>query len=92
MKFTAFLLVLFNGYKTYASTTLAVISGFGMILTKDYEGIVSQIFQALTLIFGGTSVVGLRHAVAKLEGPSEVGLRHAVADGTPNSSTAGNTN
>ncbi len=92
MKFTAFLLVLVNGYKTYTSAILAVVSGLGMILTKDYAGIVSQIFQALTLIFGGTSVVGLRHAVAKLEGSGEVGLRHAVADGTPNSSTAGNTN
>jgi hypothetical protein len=92
MKSTAFLLAFINGYKTYASAILAVVSGFAMILTKDYEGIVSQIFQAFTLIFGGTSLVGLRHAVAKLEGPSEVGLRHAVADGTPQSSTAGNTN
>jgi hypothetical protein len=92
MKLTAFLLVFVNGYKTHVSATLAVVSGLGMILTKDYEGIVSQILQALTLIFGGTSIVGLRHAVAKLEGSSKVGLRHAVADGTPNSSTAGNTN
>ena len=92
MKFTASLLVLVNGYKTYVSATLAVISGLGMILTKDYEGVVSRIFQALALIFGGTSVVGLRHAVAKLEGTSEVGLRHAVADGPPDNSTAGNTN
>ncbi len=92
MKFTAFLLVVVNGYKTYASAILAVVAGFGMILTKDYEGIVSQLFQALILIFGGTSVVGLRHAVAKLERPSQVGLRHAVAENCPNSNIAGNTN
>jgi hypothetical protein len=38
-----------------------------MILTKNYAGGFSEVFQALTLIFGGTTVVGLRHAVAKLE-------------------------
>jgi hypothetical protein len=91
MKLTAFLLLVVNGYKTYLSAILAVVAGLGMILTKDYAGIVSQIFQALILIFGGTSVVGLRHAVAKLEGPGQVGLRHAVAENTPNSNVAGNT-
>lgn len=84
MKFTAFLLALVNGYKTYVSAILAVVLGLGMILTKDYEGVVGQIFQALALTFGGTSVVGLRHAVAKLEESSKVGLRHAVANGTTN--------
>jgi hypothetical protein len=82
MKFAAFLLLLINGYKTYSSVILAVVSGLGMILTKNYGGGVSELFQALTLIFGGTSIVGLRHAVSKLESPSGVGLRHAVADAT----------
>lgn len=72
MNFATFLLVLINGYKTYSSAILAVASGLGMILTKNYEGGISQVFQALTLIFGGTTVVGLRHAVAKLEGTSKV--------------------
>jgi hypothetical protein len=92
MNFTAFLLVLINGYKTYGSVILAVVSGLGMILTKNYEGGISEIFQAMTLIFGGTSVVGLRHAVSKLESSSEVGLRHAVADDARPSSTVGDTN
>ena len=57
---------LINGYKTYSSVILAVISGFGMILSKEYGPGISEIFQALTLAFGGASVVGLRHAVAKV--------------------------
>ena len=92
MDFAAFLLVLINGYKTYGSVILAVVSGLGMILTKNYEGGISEIFQAMTLIFGGTSVVGLRHAVSKLESSSEVGLRHAVADDARPSSTVGDNN
>jgi hypothetical protein len=82
MKFAAFLLRLINGYKTYASAILAIVSGLGMILTKNYAGGFSELFQALTLIFGGASIVGLRHAVAKIEGPGPVGLRHIVADST----------
>jgi hypothetical protein len=83
MRFTAFLLGFVNGYKTYVSAILTVVLGIGMVFTRDYEGLTSGIFQTLTLVFGGTSVVGLRHAVAKLEGAGTVGLRHAVADGTP---------
>jgi hypothetical protein len=88
MKSAAFLLALINGYKTYASAILAIASGLGMILTKDYSGGVSEIFQALTLIFGGTSVVGLRHAVAKVSSSGEADLRHAVADKTSPSNTS----
>jgi uncharacterized membrane protein len=80
MKFAAFLLDLINGYKTYASVVLVIVSGLGMIFTKNYSGGVSEIFQALTLIFSGTSVVGLRHAVAKASSSGEADLRHAVAD------------
>jgi hypothetical protein len=66
MKLVPLLLSLVNGYKTYASVILAVVSGVGMILTKNYGGGVAEIFQALTLVFGGASVVGLRHAVSKV--------------------------
>lgn len=89
MNIATFLLVLINGYKTYASAILAITSGLGMILTKNYAGGVSEVFQALTLIFGGTSVVGLRHAVSKLENATAVGLRHAIADERRPGSTAG---
>jgi hypothetical protein len=65
------LLGLINGYKTYSSVILAVVSGLGMILTKNYSGGVSEIFQALTVVFGGASVVGLRHAVSKVSTPGE---------------------
>jgi hypothetical protein len=58
---------LLNGYKTYASAILAVVSGLGLILTQNYAGGLTQIFQSLLLIFGGASVVSMRHAIAKLD-------------------------
>jgi hypothetical protein len=61
------LLKLINGYKTYASVILAIVSGLGMVLSKNYSEGLSQIFQALLLLFGGTSVVSVRHAISKLE-------------------------
>jgi hypothetical protein len=66
MKLIPLLLSLVNGYKTYSSVILAVVSGLGMILSKNYGGGAAEIFQALTLVFGGASVVGLRHAVSKV--------------------------
>jgi len=60
------LLSLINGYKTYSAVILAVVAGLGMILTKNYDGGITQILQALLLVFGGASVVGLRHAVAQI--------------------------
>jgi hypothetical protein len=80
MNLVGSLLAQINGYKTYASAILAIVSGLGMILTKDHGGGLSAVFQALTVFFSGTSVVGLRHAVAKLASPATVGLKHAVAD------------
>jgi hypothetical protein len=80
MRPISFLLNLINGYKTYASVILAIVSGLGMILTKNYAEGIPEIFQALTLLFGGTSIVGLRHAVSKISDSGEVDLRHAVAD------------
>jgi hypothetical protein len=80
MRAVSFLLNLINGYKTYASVILAIVSGLGMILTKNYAEGMTQVFQALTLLFGGTSIASLRHAVSKLSDSGEVDLRHAVAD------------
>jgi hypothetical protein len=65
MKIATVLLDLINGYKTYSAVILAVVSGLGQILTKNYAGGLNEIFQGLTLVFGGAAVVGLRHAVAK---------------------------
>ena len=64
---SALLLKLVNGYKTYSSAILAVVSGLGLVLAQNYSGGVTQIFQALLLLFGGASVVGMRHAIAKLD-------------------------
>lgn len=66
MTYAALLLTLINGYKTYSSVILAIVAGVGMILTKNFSGGLSSIFQALTLIFGGASIVGLRGALAQL--------------------------
>jgi nucleoside permease NupC len=63
------LLSLTNGYKTYASVILAVVSGLGMILSKNYGEGLAEIFQALTLVFSGASVMSLRHAVSKMSRP-----------------------
>jgi len=71
------LLSLINGYKTYSTVILAVMSGLGMILAKNYDGGITQIFQALLLVFAGATVVGLRHAVAKVPtGVIDAASRH----------------
>ncbi len=69
----AVLLGLIKGYKTYSAVILAVVSGVGMILTKDYGGGVSEILQALTLAFGGASIAGVRGAVGQLSNPAPAG-------------------
>jgi hypothetical protein len=61
MNVIAILLKLINGYKTYASVILMIISGLGMILSKQYGEGLSEIFQALMVLFSGASVASLRH-------------------------------
>jgi hypothetical protein len=77
MNFVNALLSMINGYKTYSTVILAIVSGLGMILAKNYDGGIMQIFQTLLLVFGGASVVGLRHAVAKVPtGVIDAASRH----------------
>lgn len=64
---SAIILKLINGYKTYSSAILAIVSGLGLVLAQNYSGGLAQIFQSLLLIFGGTTVVSMRHAIAKLD-------------------------
>jgi hypothetical protein len=66
MNASAILLDLINGYKTYSAAILTVVTGVGAILSKNYGLGATDILQALTLVFGGATVVGLRHAVAKV--------------------------
>jgi hypothetical protein len=66
MNVSATLLNLINGYKTYAAAILTIVTGVGAILSKNYGPGITDILQGLTLIFGGATVVGLRHAVAKV--------------------------
>jgi hypothetical protein len=72
MSVILFVLNLINGYKTYAAVILAIVSGLGMILSKNYSQGLTQVFQALLLLFGGASAVSMRHAIAKVEAPSRV--------------------
>jgi hypothetical protein len=67
MSVIAVLLNLINGYKTYASVIMAIISGIGLVLSKNYTGGLTQILQSLLILFGGASIAGMRHAVAKVE-------------------------
>jgi hypothetical protein len=67
MDYVAILLRLIDGYKTYASVILAVVSGVGMILSKNYSEGLNQVFQALLVVSGGAGVASVRHAVAKVE-------------------------
>jgi hypothetical protein len=77
MNLSMILLDLINGYKTYSAAILTIVTGVGAILSKNYSQGLTDIFQALTLIFGSASVVGLRHAVAKVPtGPLEAAGRH----------------
>jgi type IV secretory pathway VirB2 component (pilin) len=64
------LLSLINGHKTYAAVLLTIASGLGLIFTKNDTFGTTEFFQALTLVFGSASVVGLRHAVSKV--PTDV--------------------
>jgi hypothetical protein len=77
MNASKYLLELINGYKTYSGAILTIVTGIGAILSKNYSQGVADIMQALTLIFGGATVVGLRHAVAKVPaGVLEAAARH----------------
>jgi hypothetical protein len=70
MNVTTALVDLVNGYKTYSAAILSIVAGVGAILSKNYSQGATDILHALTLIFGGAAIVGLRHAVAKV--PTEV--------------------
>lgn len=61
MSLLSIVLKLINGYKTYASVILTIASGLGMLLSKQYNEGISQIFQGLVILFSGASVASLRH-------------------------------
>ena len=77
MNISTILLDMINGYKTYSAAILTVVTGVGAILSKHYSQGITEILQALMLIFGSASVVGLRHAVAKVPtGVLDAAKRH----------------
>ena len=57
---------LISNYKTYAATILAVVSGLGLILSKNYSAGAQQILQALLVIFSGATAVSMRLDVGKV--------------------------
>ena len=61
---TIVLLGAINGYKTYASVILAIVTGLGLIVSKDYGPGTTDTLQALLVLFSGASIASLRHAVA----------------------------
>jgi len=69
MNVLTILINLINGYKTYASVILTIISGLGMILSKQYGEGLTEIFQGLVILFSGASVASLRHDI--VSGPVE---------------------
>ena len=65
---TAWLVLeLVRGRKTYAAAAVAIVSGLGMILSKNSSEGLSQIFEGLLVIAGGAGMASLRHAVAQVE-------------------------
>lgn len=67
MSTLALIIKLARNYKTYAALIAAVSSGVGMILSKNYDQGLQQIFEALLVVFSGASVAGLHAAVVKSE-------------------------
>lgn len=63
------IITLARNYKKYAPVIAAVSSGIAMILAKNYDEGLRQIFEALLVVFTGASVVGLHAEVARSERP-----------------------
>ncbi len=64
-----FIIMLARNYKTYAPVIAAVSSGVGMVLAKNYDEGLRQIFEALLVIFSGASVVGIHAELTRSERP-----------------------
>lgn len=60
---------LVRNYKRYAPVIAAVSSGIGMVLAKNYDEGLRQIFEALLVVFSGASVVGLHAEMTRSDRP-----------------------
>lgn len=63
------IITLARNYKRYAPVIAAVSSGVGMVLAKNYDEGLRQIFEALLVVFSGASVVGLHAEMSRSERP-----------------------
>jgi hypothetical protein len=79
MNVIATILRVICSYKTYASVILAVVSGLGLILTKNYSAGIQQILQALLVVFSGASAVSLRLDLEKVAAQVQAPTQPPVA-------------
>lgn len=63
------IITLARNYKRYAPVIAAVSSGIGMVLAKNYDEGLRQIFEALLVVFSGASVVGLHAEMTRSDRP-----------------------
>jgi hypothetical protein len=70
---------LISDYKTYASVILAVVSGLGLILSKDYSAGINQILQALLVVFSGASALSIRLDLNKVAGQVQAQIQPPAA-------------
>jgi len=64
-----FIIMLARNYKKYAPVIAAVSSGVGMVLAKNYDEGLRQIFEALLVVFSGASVMSLHAEMRHPERP-----------------------
>jgi len=64
-----FIIMLARNYKKYAPVIAAVSSGIAMVLAKNYDEGLRQIFEALFVVFSGASVAGLHAELSRSERP-----------------------
>ncbi len=66
MNLTAIVLLILGEVRALSPIVLAVLSGLGMILTKSLGWGVSEIFQALSIVFSGVSAFIIKKSMAEL--------------------------
>lgn len=66
MNLTAIMLLILGQVRAFSPVVLAVLSGLGMILTKGLGWGISEIFQALSIVFSGISAFVIKKSMAEL--------------------------
>ncbi len=66
MNLTAIMLLIFGEVRALSPIALAVLSGLGMILTKSLGWGISELFQALSIVFSGLSAFVIKKSMIEL--------------------------